>query len=247
MTTNGGPVYAIRDLRLTREKNGSRFDLTVEGLEIRAGEFLAVVGESGSGKSALLDILALILRPTVVQKFTIRPGDMSELLDLRTLSEQERSGLRARNIGYILQNGGMLPFLSVAENIALPSKINRLKPDAYYISELFARLKIGDQARKMPHHLSGGQRQRAAIARALAHRPQIVLADEPTAAVDKSSAVEICMALKELASELGVTVVMVTHDTGLVAKVADRAITFELQLINENHAQSRCIEATFTS
>lgn len=142
----------------------------------------------------------------------------------------------------MLQTGGLLPFLSVRENIFLPREINGLKDVDAHVDVLVKRLRIENQMGKKPQFLSGGQRQRVAIARALAHRPPIVLADEPTAAVDKLTARDIMAEFDTLTREMGVTLLMVTHDLALVADVADRVLTFEVDKRDDQHTRSRCVE-----
>ncbi|ADK84833.1 ABC transporter related protein [Desulfarculus baarsii DSM 2075] len=230
-TAGRGLAFQLRGVSKRREKGGVAFDLVVPELEVAAGEFIAIVGPSGCGKSTLLDLLGLVLRPTAAHQFGVwdqnaaRPG----WRDVTTLSPRGLAAVRRASIGYVLQTGGLLPFLSVGENIALTRRLGGLPVAAEDILALAGRLGIVEQLGKKPAHLSGGQRQRAAIARALAHGPSIILADEPTAAVDRRAAVEIRDQFKSLAGKLGAAVLMVTHDRELVAPVADRAFTFELE------------------
>lgn len=234
-------VLMMRGVRKVREKGGVNFEIQVPFLTIARGEFVAVVGPSGCGKSTLLDMLALVLKPTEATTFTFRPSPRDIALDITALSDRNAAAIRKRYIGYVLQTGGLLPFLSVQENILLPCRLNGVAQDDT-IQNLVARLGIEDQLSKKPQHLSGGQRQRVAIARALAFRPLFVLADEPTAAVDKLTAIEIMDEFKELTCQMGVTLVMVTHNESLLTNAVDRTITFSVEKKNKHHTVSRVYE-----
>jgi len=242
---NGAPLLNLRRLKKIREKGGITFELRVPHLEVRSGEFLAVIGPSGCGKSTLLDFLGLVLKPTSYEgyDFFFDTGR----IDLGALAEKKTAGLRRAELGYVLQAGGLLPYLSVADNILLPARLNRLAADAAAsrLQELAERLNITDQLSKKPAHLSGGQRQRAAIARALIHNPRLVLADEPTAAVDSPTAQEISVLFRDLTSRLGRGLVVVTHDLKLVRHLADRFVSFRTKKINDRHTVSTLVEAEF--
>lgn len=235
-------VICLKNVRKVREKGGNRFELHVPSFVIQPGEFIAIVGESGCGKSTLLDMLALVLKPTTADEFTLRLSKSGTGQAVMALSEKELARLRQAGMGYVLQTGGLLPFLTVQENIMLPCRLNGMMDREEEVQKLVVRLGIAEQLTKKPQFLSGGQRQRAAIARALAHHPPIVLADEPTAAVDKLTAREIRNAFKELTQYMGVTVCMVTHDESLVADTADRTFTFVVQKESTQYTHSTCIE-----
>ena len=241
-STPSEPILLLREGIVIREKGGTRFELKIPEFLLRRGEFVAVLGESGCGKSTLLDVLGLVMEPTGVGEFIIRKDD-EEPLSLMTLSGRNRASIRRTHIGYVLQTGGLLPFLNVRDNILLPCRINGMTGKRALATA--ARLGIGDHLSKKPQFLSGGQRQRAAIARALAHGPAIVLADEPTAAVDPSAATEICRLFKELSKSIGVSVVMVTHNAALLHGLADRLFSFEVERINEGFTRSTCREFDF--
>lgn len=238
-------VYRLRDVRKIREKGGFRFELRVPDFTVRRGEFLAVVGPSGCGKSTLLDMLGLVLRPTSAREFFFRAGTNERQaagpVNILDLGEPDMANVRRGSIGYVLQSGGLLPFLSVRENILLPCRLNRMR-GAEHVDALAKALGIAEQLSKKPQHLSGGQRQRVAIARALAHRPPFVLADEPTAAVDKLTAKEIQKQFKTISRNLGVTLVLVTHDLGLARSGADRIFGFKVQRDAENSTISTLAE-----
>ncbi|MGX8717710.1 MAG: ABC transporter ATP-binding protein [Desulfovibrio sp.] len=216
-------------LSIRREKNGSSFTLVVPSLKVSYGQALAVVGTSGCGKSTLLDMLALILRPSAASRFTLELDGRSE--DLFAAGPARLAQIRGANIGYVLQSGGLLSFLSVRENILLPGRLMGLPITALdrRATELAEMLGIAGQMEKKPQHLSGGQRQRAAIARALIHRPALVLADEPTAAVDQASAEDICAIFKTAVHETGSALVIVSHDRPLMERMADAMVTFRVE------------------
>lgn len=235
-------VLLLRNVHKTREKGGVLFELRIPFLAAQRGEFLAIVGLSGCGKSTLLDMLGLVLKPTYAKEFllSIGTGNMKQI-KINTLREKELASIRKKSIGYVLQTGGLLPFLTVKENIMLPCRLNR-ETNINAVFDLVKRLGIYDQLSKKPQHLSGGQRQRVAIARALACRPPLVLADEPTAAVDKLTAIEIRNEFKELTQQMGVTLIMVTHNQALVENVADRIFSFKVEKKSKDHTVSTIYE-----
>jgi putative ABC transport system ATP-binding protein len=194
-------VYSLRDVVKTRSKGGASFTLRVPELDVRRGEFCSVVGPSGCGKSTLLDLLALVLEPSSVNRFrlsVLRHGGVEEC-DIQGLPENKAARIRRSHIGYVLQSGGLLSFLTVRENILLTAQISRTRVSARELDALVDVLGLADQLEKKPQYLSGGQRQRVAVARALIHRPRIILADEPTAAVDYPTALDIRDELQGLA------------------------------------------------
>lgn len=219
-------ALCLQGLVHARSHAGIRFELRVPDMCLAPGEFTAVVGPSGCGKSTLLDILGLVMQPDRADIFTLQ--DHGRCLDLTCLGTSARAAVRSQNIGYVLQTGGLLPFLTVRQNIALPLALNRLKNNRR-IRELAANLGIAEQLDKRPAFLSGGQRQRAAIARALVHCPGLVLADEPTAAVDELTAMEIRDQFQCLGKTLGTTTIMVTHDRSLLRGRVDRIFSFRLE------------------
>jgi putative ABC transport system ATP-binding protein len=206
-------IYDLRHLRKTRTGAQGSFELHVPHCAVRAGEVVAVCGASGCGKSTLLDMLAMILQPDGAERFLFTPNAQAEevngLWSRRDLDALAR--LRGRHIGYVLQAGGLLPFLSVSDNIALPSRLLGRPADGT-MEQLADRLGIRHCLDRLPATLSVGERQRAAIARALAHRPSVVLADEPTASVDPLNADTIFALFAELVSDFGVTALVASHD-----------------------------------
>ena len=204
------------------EAGGTRFRLTIPRLDIRPGAKLAFVGESGSGKSTLLELLAMILEPTDSEEFSFRPSSGDETQDLKAIWQSSGvdrlSELRARHLGYVLQSGGLLPYLTVRENIDLSRRMLH-QPIGGAAERWAERLGIAAQLDKLPARLSVGQRQRAAIARALAHEPSVLIADEPTASVDPLNAERILELMVGLVDETGVTLILSSHAHSLMERV----------------------------
>ena len=237
------PVLSLREVHKVRTQGESRFELSVPEFSLHAGEFLALVGESGCGKSTLLDLLALISKPSAASAFEISL-DAGSTIDVAALwqrgDERALAALRRRHFGYVLQTGGLLPYLTVADNLLLPLQMNQLPQGRKRVVEISRRLGVADCLARKPESLSGGQRQRVAILRALVHTPGIVLADEPTAAVDRRRATQIVQSLQALACDEGVAIIMVTHDLKLVEGVADRACGFTVEQIAEHQVRAIC-------
>lgn len=238
-------LIQLRELHKRRSQGDSVFELRVPELDIPGGQLVAVVGASGCGKSTLLDLLALVMEPTEVQQFQLNPDPELPSIDIADLwesgAEVRLAALRRNHLGYVLQTGGLLPFLTVRENILLPARVKGLPAPHAELVELAERLGLASYLARYPDALSIGQRQRAAILRALLHQPRLVLADEPTAAVDKTRAVQIMAEFHGLARERGVTVVLVTHDLDLITDLADRVYTFVVSAESAQHMHSTCV------
>lgn len=234
MTTLAPLVLSIRSLRKDRpQEEGESYSLRIPALDVRLGDKILVTGPSGSGKSTLLDILGLILRPDQAERFflypeararqpvkkgqTCNPSSVQKPLNVGQAwakGRVEHLALWRRHIGYVLQTGGLLPFISVRENILTPLK---LLPGGDQAAETEAALHLAEEMgispllSKLPAQLSVGERQRAAIARALAARPALVLADEPTAALDPHNAAGVLELFSHMVAHLGATLLLVTH------------------------------------
>jgi len=190
-------------------------------LDIAQGEFVAVVGRSGSGKTTLLNLLAGIDRPTSGTVYAAGA-------DLGSLSESGLAAWRGRNVGLVFQFFQLLPTLTVVENVMLPMDFAKKIPVGERLdraSQLLERVGVGDQADKLPATLSGGQQQRAAIARALANDPPILLADEPTGNLDSVTADAVLELFAELNTE-GRTIVVVTHERD-IRSIVGRQVTLQ--------------------
>ena len=185
-------------------------------VDIEAGRFTAIMGPSGSGKSTLLHVLAGLDRPTSGQ---IHIGDD----EITGMNDKQLTLLRRDKIGFIFQSFNLLPMLTAAENISLPLRIAGRKADPLWIESIVQTVGLGPRLSHRPSELSGGQQQRVAAARALASKPDIVFADEPTGALDSKSSAELLAFLQHAVRELGQTVVMVTHDP-TAAAYADRVL-----------------------
>jgi len=194
-------------------------------LEIKEGEFVAIVGPSGSGKSTLLHLLAGLDKPSAGKVF-INEQDIYEL------SENELSRYRRQNVGFIFQAFNLIPILSAEENIKLPVLMDGKKVDEGYIDEIMDVLDIKERRKHLPGELSGGQQQRVSIARALANKPSIIFADEPTGNLDSKNSKEVLQLLKSTIEKSNQTLIMITHDSS-IAQMADRIITITDGMIIE--------------
>ena len=204
---------------------GSSELVVIDGADftLNKGEFVALVAPSGAGKTVLLMMVACVLEPTS-GKITI--GD-EIVYDNKWLVKDARE-LRRKKIGFIFQAHYLIPFLNIEENITLLPYENNESPDVVKprVKEIMDYLDIGDKLSSMPSELSGGQNQRVAIARALANHPDIILADEPTAALDKVRAENVVKMLKKITREQNVTIIMVTHDDRLLP-YCDKILTIQ--------------------
>lgn len=185
-------------------------------LTVQQGEVLAIVGASGSGKSTLLHIMGGVDTPTGGK--VVVDGK-----DITNLNDEQMSVFRRRKIGFVFQAYHLIPVLSVEENITMPILLDHRKPDKEYIEHIMELLGIQDRRKHLPNQLSGGQQQRAAIARALANRPSLILADEPTGALDSKTGNEVITLLQNSVKQLNQTLVLITHNIDL-AREADRIV-----------------------
>ena len=191
---NGAPLHVLKGI----------------DLHIGQGEFVSIMGASGSGKSTLLNILGIL------DNYDTGDYYLNNVL-IKNLSETKASEYRNRMIGFIFQSFNLISFKDAVENVALPlfyQGVNRKKRNQLAL-EYLDKLGLKEWAHHMPNELSGGQKQRVAIARALISKPQIILADEPTGALDSKTSVEVMRILKELHDNEGLTIIIVTHESGV--------------------------------
>jgi putative ABC transport system ATP-binding protein len=199
-----GPVRAL-----------DRLSLALDG-----GSSVAITGPSGSGKSTMLGLLAGLAVPTAG---VVRIGGH----EISMLSEGGSRDFRRQHIGYVYQANNLLPFLTVLENVQLPLTLVGHHSDVHRSVQLLDRLGMADLADRLPDQLSGGQQQRVAVAKAVVHRPTVILADEPTGALDTRNAADVIELLLDMQTDLGATLVMVTHDRAAASRLDE-----QLELVN---------------
>ena len=216
-------ILTIANATITRGASEA-FSAHLSHLTLNQGEVLSILGPSGCGKSTLLDVIGLVLRPRTAERFELDFGRSTLHQTVHKMGERELKSIRRRHFGYVLQSGGLIGCLTVRENILTSVRFSGTTLDKSRYSHLIGSLEIGDLLARKPRELSGGQRQRVAIARALVHGPRLVLADEPTAAVDHALAEDVCRALRSCAKEMDAAVAMVTHNRELADAFSDRII-----------------------
>ena len=186
-------------------------------LEVKKGEFLAIMGPSGSGKSTMIKILGLLDN-------SFQGEYLLEGKNIKKMTDDQLSDIRNKKIGFVFQNFNLIKNLSVKENIVLPMQYQRIskKKSEEKVLELLKRVDLVSKMNKYPSELSGGQQQRVSLIRALVNNPDIIIADEPTGALDSHTSKEIMNIFKQLNKE-GITVILITHDIN-VAKEAERIV-----------------------
>ena len=210
------------------EKETSVTALDDINIEFRENEFTAIMGPSGSGKSTLLHCLAGLDRPSSGKIFL--KGN-----DIATLNDKELTKIRRDSFGFIFQAFNLIPTLTAEENITLPASIAGRQPDMEWVKEVVETVDIADRLSHRPNELSGGQQQRVAAARAMATKPEVIFADEPSGNLDSKSSRELLTFMKSVVEELNQTIVMVTHDpyaasfAGRVVMLKDGKIASDLE------------------
>ncbi|HEY7870076.1 MAG TPA: ABC transporter ATP-binding protein [Methylomirabilota bacterium] len=211
-------MIRVRGLSMRLASGGRGVDiLTDVSLDVPAGQFLAIAGPSGSGKSTLLGLIAGLDRPTAGR---IEVADV----DVTALDEDALARFRRDHVGYVFQSFHLLPTLTAQENVAVPLELAGLPDAAAQAAERLAEVGLAERAHHYPAQLSGGEQQRVAVARAVARRPDLLLADEPTGNLDSATGKQLIDLLVGLNRRLGCTLVLVTHDPDLAAH-ADRVVT----------------------
>lgn len=222
------PVVALRDVVKSFETPAGLFQaLRGVNLRINAGEFAAITGRSGSGKSTLINMIAGIDRPTSGDVIVARTS-------LGGLSENELAVWRGRSLGIIFQFFQLLPTLSILDNIMLPMDFANMYDTGEREERaraLLEQVDLGEHAQKLPSGLSGGQQQRAAIARALANDPPLLVADEPTGNLDSTTAETVFLLFEQLVGE-GKTILMVTHDDELARRTGRQIVLVDGQIVS---------------
>jgi len=230
----------IEDLCVVRGQGDLAHRVYLPQLELRPGQVMAVTGESGCGKSTLLEAIGLLLRPSHVGRFEL--SDSNHQYDVATLlnsnQQTELADIRARQLGFVLQNGGLLPYLTVQDNMRLPCQLLARVPDKTMLARITDTLKLGPLLSKYPAQLSFGERQRTAFARALLHRPALVLADEPTAALDPYNAQQLFSLFIDLVCQEGMMALVVCHDWPLVQRFNLPCLIARPAPISANHADA---------
>lgn len=219
-------ILAVKNLCKTYGSGETRVEALKDAtFSVLKGEFVAVVGPSGSGKTTLLNLIGALDFPTSGK--VLLGGK-----DIFAMSEDELSVFRRRNIGFIFQAYNLVPELNVEENIILPLLLDYRKPDKKHIDELLRMLGLTERRYHLPHQLSGGQQQRVAIGRALATRPAIILADEPTGNLDTKNSRDVINLMKMSVERYGQTLIMVTHNHNY-AVFADRVLGVEDGIVTD--------------
>ena len=207
----------IKNLLVRRGEGAQAHHVRLPHLQVGAGEILAITGESGSGKSTLLEAIGLLLAPVELERFRLGPTHAQDIAHLLATDDQPAlAAVRSRHLGFILQSGGLLPFLSVRDNISLPRRLLGMPAKSEHIDHAVDVLRLQGLLDKQPQALSIGERQRVACVRAIAHEPLLLLADEPTAALDPHSARRLFELLLSLVSSMGLSALVVSHDWALL-------------------------------
>ncbi|WP_308548463.1 ABC transporter ATP-binding protein [uncultured Porphyromonas sp.] len=237
---NAKPVISLRNLHKTYQGAQPLHVLKGINLDIFPGEMVAIMGASGSGKSTLLNILGLL------DSYDEGSYHLGEELLSNSLSENRAAEIRSRQIGFVFQSFNLIPFKNALDNIALPlfyQGVGR-KERTKRAAELLSRMGLADWAEHLPSEMSGGQKQRIAIARALITTPSVILADEPTGALDSKTTIEVMELLREINRESHLTMIIVTHEPG-VAEMCDRTIHIKDGVIEGGGLTSSLPEEVF--
>jgi putative ABC transport system ATP-binding protein len=233
VTTTIPPTTAVAARAVAASKIYGKGDTEVRALdsidvEFGRAQYTAIMGPSGSGKSTLLHCIAGLDRLTSGHVFL---GD----LDISALSEKQLTEVRRDRIGFVFQSYNLIPTLNAFENITLPAALAGRKPDEAWVNQVIDTVRLRERLTHRPAELSGGQQQRIAVARALAGRPDVIFADEPTGNLDSRSSAEILTFMRDVVDNFGQTIVMVTHDP-TAAAYADRAVFLtDGRIVDELH------------
>lgn len=218
-TTDAGVVRAVNGVSLA----------------VAPGSSLAITGPSGCGKSTLLSMIGALEVPSA-GRVTIGGKVVSEM------PEEQRAGLRREQLGFVFQSDNLQPFLTAVENVSLALALDS-RTDGYRRSlDLLAALGLGAAAGKYPDQLSGGERQRVAVARAVVHRPRLILADEPTGSLDSDNSIAVIELLAEAQSEVGAMLIVITHDPRLATRLDRRVVLRDGRVVSDEPSSARAGE-----
>ena len=210
--------------------------VNVEHLALADGEQVALIGSSGSGKTTLLHLIAGILAPDSGRVIFDLPGQGA--LDITKLTETQRDAFRGQNIGYIFQTHHLLPGFTAMENVQLGMSFTGRKPDPAWARHLLEQVGLAERLNYRPAKLSVGQQQRVAAARALANRPKLVLADEPTGALDPANAQQVLELIRSLCREVNASLLLVSHDLSIANQLSRVVSLAELNKASAHYAPS---------
>src|SRR5437763_15116397 len=225
-TSRTVPARAVAATNIYGPGDAAVRALDAVSLELADGRFTAIMGPSGSGKSTLMHCLAGLDDLTSGQVFV-------GAVELGSLSDRDLTLLRRERLGFVFQSFNLIPTLSAAENIALPALLAGSQPDEDWVSSVIDAVGLRDRLAHRPAELSGGEQQRVAVARALAMRPDIIYADEPTGNLDSRSGAELLAFLRRAVRQLGQTVVMVTHDPSAAARADTVVFLADGRIVDE--------------
>lgn len=206
-------MLSIENLQITRDKSETGFQINLPRLHLQDGEIIALRGASGCGKSTILEILGLILKPAQLSSYQL--GFESNIIDIAPLllkQAKELAAIRAKYFGFMLQSGGLLPFLNIRQNIGISCELLNKPLNKDWLKQMAERLKISHLMEQYPKHLSIGERQRVSFLRSIAHQPMVLLADEPTAALDPQNSEILFETIIQLVKENHLSAIIVTHD-----------------------------------
>lgn len=231
-------TLSVRDLEITRGQAEQTFTVRLPDLELHAGKPIAITGPSGCGKSTLVEALGLILRPNSLGRFWLLDQDITTMVNGQPdKADGALSMLRARHYGFVPQSNGLLPFLTVKQNVELQARIIGQRITTSWLKKVTKDLGLEGLLDRLPKDLSIGQRQRVSFLRAIAHQPQVLLADEPTAALDPINATSLFKVMLELAADIGIATVVVTHEWHLVEM-------FKIDRLAAVQIDDKCMEFT---
>lgn len=224
-------MLQVQNLYICRGEGHSAFHIHLPILQLNDSEIITIRGASGCGKSTLLEILGLILTPHQLDSYRLGQGSNVQQIAPFILNQEENTlaQLRAQYFGFMLQSGGLLPFLTVQQNMALSCKILGKPLDQAWLDYLIAQLNVGHLLAHYPKQLSIGERQRVSFIRSVAHKPTVLLADEPTAALDPRNAQKLFELIVKLVQDNHLSAIIVTHDWELLKDYSFPSLCADVQ------------------